>query len=503
MASERLVIATSDDRKSKFLSRYLSHASPRFESHCTSDTRILQTAMGDDGVSAVVADARMLASLHWEGPVTRRRTAAQKPIVLSPSLSRAHPKVRGNSLHQIRYVQDELTLLKIRLNHAVDQWRSHHSDRRLICGHPRVDACPEFFAPMAGFLQESVVDDFQRRGNPLRDRRQFFGCVAFQFASVNSGKQMDECILSAARSLRKYMRRCDLGIRCGNCTLVVLRPSSALGECWLWAEDVRQKLELLSLQSSQCVVIVGLSAQEFPMAGLCSSTLLAAVALAEYSAQQKGGCLQTPMMQLLDSHSFWSKLRAFPLPARRGYLLDCLRLSLGAAQLEHVGAHCEVVSRIGVEIADSYGLDDRNVETVRMAGLYHDIGKLLVPNDLLAKPGPLTAAEHDLMMKHDFWGADICTLLHLGTTIHDAVRDHHVRFEHSRYHVSLFGRIVSVADAIAAMAGPREYCSAQPIEVALEELRRGSGKQFDPLVVHAVTSECAMLRLSKRVAANN
>jgi putative nucleotidyltransferase with HDIG domain len=503
MASERLVIATFDDRKSKFLCHYLAHASPRFESHCTSDTQILQTALWDQGVSAVVADAHMLASVHQKRPAPLQGSAAHKPIVLAPSLSRAHPKVRGDSFRRIRYIRDELTLLNVRLNHAVDQWRGSHSDRRLICGHPRVDACSEFAAPMAGFLQESAVDDFQRRRNPARDRRQILGCVAFQFAAGRGGKQMDGCLLSAATFLRQHMRRCDLGIQCGNRSLIVLRPSSALGECWLWAEDVRQKLEFLFLRSSQYAVVAGLSVQESHMVGLCPGTIRAAVALAEHSAQHKGGCLQTPMMQLLDSHNLWSKLCAFPLPARRSQLLDCLRLSLGPAQLEHVGAHCELVSNIGVEIAGSYGLDDRNVEIVRLAGLYHDIGKLLVPNDLLAKPGPLTATEHDLMMKHDFWGADICGLLHLGTTIHDAVRDHHARFEQSGYRISLFGRIVSVADAIATIAAPREYCAAQPFEFALEELRRESGKQFDPMVVHAISSDRVMQILNEQMATNN
>jgi putative nucleotidyltransferase with HDIG domain len=503
MASERLVIATFDDRKNKFLCHYLAQASPRFESHCTSDTQILRTALSDQGVSAVVADARMLASVHQKRPDPLHDSAAHKPIVLAPSLSRAHPKVRGDSSRRIQYIRDELTLLNVRLNHAVDQWRGSHCDRRLICGHPRVDACPEFATPMAGFLHESAVDDFQRRRNPARDRRQILGCVAFQFAAGCGGKLMDRCLVSAATFLRQHMRRCDLGIQCGNRTLVVLRPSSPLGECWLWAEDMRQKLEFLFLRSSQYTVVAGLSAQESPIVGLCPDTIRAAVALAEHSAQRKGGCLQTPMMQLLESHNLWSKLCSFPLPARRSQLLDCLRLSLGAAQVEDVGAHCELVSDISVEIAGSCGLDDRNVETVRLAGLYHDIGKLLVPNDLLAKPGPLTAAEHDLMMKHDFWGADICRLLRLGTTTHDAVRDHHTRFEQSGYGNSLFGRIVSVADAIATIATPREYRAAQPFEFALEELRRESGKQFDPRVVHAVSSDRALQRLNEQLATHN
>jgi putative nucleotidyltransferase with HDIG domain len=504
MACERLLIATTDDKKSNFLRRYLAQNSPRFELQCTNDPQTLQVAMRDESISAVVADSRMIASCRTISVEGGPEARWEKPVVLSPSLSRASSAIRQNSSHLRNYLRDELNLLNVRLNHAVDQWRRGGSDRRLICGHGRLDSCRDHRGPMSGFLEASAIDDLQRRNNPLRDRRQILGCVTFHFTQMRkSGHGSEAGISSAAGALRPHMRRCDVGIRWDDRTLVILRPSSPLGECWLWAEEMRTHLETVFLKHSRSISVAGMSVQESPTAGLCAATIKAGVASAHRSANQKGGSIQTPMMLLLESRTLWQRLRSLPPPARRTQLLESLTMSLGNVQLEHIGAHCELVSNIAGEIAKFCGLDSRNVETAKLAGLYHDVGKMLVPNDILAKPGPLTEAEKTLMMRHTHWGADICGLLRLGTSIRDAVRDHHARFEQSGYGVSLFGRIVSVADAIATMAVRREYCPAQPMEVAMEELRRQRGKQFDPVVVDSINGRSLDLKIEQAMGANN
>jgi putative nucleotidyltransferase with HDIG domain len=211
----------------------------------------------------------------------------------------------------------------------------------------------------------------------------------------------------------------------------------------------------------------------------------------------------TRMSGLLANTKLWRQLRSKSVRERRAELLVFVWEGLGSAQIEHVGRHCEWVSKLAGEIAIVCGLDGRGIEIARLAGLFHDIGKILVPNDLLAKPGPLSPIEKMLMGKHISWGVDLCQLLGLGNPICQAVRDHHARFDESGGNVSPQARIVSVADAMATMATRRDYCRARPLEYALAELRRERGGQFDPLVVDTVCFASICKAPDCRSAINN
>jgi len=128
------------------------------------------------------------------------------------------------------------------------------------------------------------------------------------------------------------------------------------------------------------------------------------------------------------------------------------------------------------------------VERVRLAGILHDVGKIAVPDAVLSKPGKLTDAEWTEMRKHPEVGALIVD----GAELKDVaawVGKHHERPDGKGYPAGLAGeeipleaRILSVADAYEAMTCDRVYRRALPVKVAREELRKGSGKQFDPRV---------------------
>src|SRR5689334_3925493 len=88
------------------------------------------------------------------------------------------------------------------------------------------------------------------------------------------------------------------------------------------------------------------------------------------------------------------------LERRRSRFLRLIREALGPAQFQHTTGHCEEVSRIAGRLATLMGLDSAQVALVRLAGLLHDIGKALVPDRLLAKPGPLSRPEREWMNRH-------------------------------------------------------------------------------------------------------
>jgi diguanylate cyclase (GGDEF)-like protein/putative nucleotidyltransferase with HDIG domain len=154
--------------------------------------------------------------------------------------------------------------------------------------------------------------------------------------------------------------------------------------------------------------------------------------------------------------------------------------------------HSERVSRLAARLAAALGLDDNTVETVALAGLLHDIGKIGVPDAILQKPGKLDEAEQAVMMRHAELGAEI--LAGAGTDsllpLAPLVRHHHEWFNGAGYPDGLAGReiplgaeAIAVADAFDTMVTDRPYRRRNTPESAVAELRRCAGTQFDPWVV--------------------
>lgn len=124
--------------------------------------------------------------------------------------------------------------------------------------------------------------------------------------------------------------------------------------------------------------------------------------------------------------------------------------------------------------------------------LLHDIGKVGIPERLLAKRGPLSPSEWEVMRTHPVVGAHIVTPIRVLGDAVDVVRFHHERYDGGGYphglkgeEIPLVARIFSVADAFDAITSDRPYRAARSPEDALEEILRCSGMQFDPQVVEA------------------
>ncbi|MFC5718748.1 HD-GYP domain-containing protein [Streptomyces gamaensis] len=159
--------------------------------------------------------------------------------------------------------------------------------------------------------------------------------------------------------------------------------------------------------------------------------------------------------------------------------------------------HGERVGRAGVLIARELGLAGERLEALRFAGTLHDVGKLAVPTGLLRKDGPLTPEERRVIELHPEYGQEIVRGIGFLDEARSAVLHHHERLDGSGYphgltghHIPYAARVVAVADAFDAMTSTRSYSRARPVPVALAELRRCAGTQFDPRVVDAL---CAAL----------
>ncbi|NTV51927.1 MAG: GAF domain-containing protein [Candidatus Firestonebacteria bacterium] len=154
--------------------------------------------------------------------------------------------------------------------------------------------------------------------------------------------------------------------------------------------------------------------------------------------------------------------------------------------------HSERVSRYAALTAKQMGQPEDMVEAVTIAGLLHDLGKVGISQSLLAKPGKLDNDEYRKMQEHAALGEDILENAEIPWDILGLIRHHHEWFNGQGYPDALAGeaiplgaRILAAADAFDVMVNERVYQKARTPQAAWEELKRGAGRQFDPVVIKA------------------
>jgi hypothetical protein len=160
--------------------------------------------------------------------------------------------------------------------------------------------------------------------------------------------------------------------------------------------------------------------------------------------------------------------------------------------------HGDRVSRGAVMIARKIGMSSPRTEAIRFAGMLHDVGKLGVPTQVLQKTGPLTEDEFAAIQLHPMRGLEIVREIGFLYEALNGIMHHHERIDGRGYPMGLagheipeFARVIAVADAFDSMTSTRSYREAKSIDLAVSELRRGAGTQFDPVVVEAFIAAVA------------
>jgi HD-GYP domain-containing protein (c-di-GMP phosphodiesterase class II) len=140
------------------------------------------------------------------------------------------------------------------------------------------------------------------------------------------------------------------------------------------------------------------------------------------------------------------------------------------------------------------GLSSECIQTIDAAARLHDIGKLLIPREILDKPGPLNAREWAELQRHPETGYELVRM-RVPAAVADVVVTHHERFDGSGYpngvegtEIPLEARILQVADAFDAITSERVYQPALSVDYAISELTRCAGTQFDPDAVAAIVA---------------
>ncbi|MDQ7824610.1 MAG: HD domain-containing phosphohydrolase [Candidatus Eremiobacteraeota bacterium] len=154
--------------------------------------------------------------------------------------------------------------------------------------------------------------------------------------------------------------------------------------------------------------------------------------------------------------------------------------------------HVERVCRYSLEIANELHLSKHDLNEIEISSILHDVGKIGVPDTILKKPGPFTPEEREIMEKHTIQGKAIVEPIDLSQKVKDGILYHQERYDGNGYpnklkgeDIPLFARILGVADAYDAMRSDRPYRKKLPREVAIAELKKYNGIQFDPVIVEA------------------
>jgi len=156
--------------------------------------------------------------------------------------------------------------------------------------------------------------------------------------------------------------------------------------------------------------------------------------------------------------------------------------------------HSQEVTKHALALARAVGLSEEEMRALEVAGRFHDVGKIGVPNSILRKPGRLTREARRIVRLHPRIGHMILQQIPEMETMLEAVLHHHESYDGTGYpdglkgkEIPLLARILAVADAFSAMRTDRSYRQTLTLEEAIGELRRNAGRGFDPELAQKFT----------------
>jgi putative nucleotidyltransferase with HDIG domain len=171
--------------------------------------------------------------------------------------------------------------------------------------------------------------------------------------------------------------------------------------------------------------------------------------------------------------------------------LESIRTIVAAleAKDKYTCGHSERVTTYAIELARAMNWTEKDLNTLNLSALLHDVGKIGIPERVLLKPGKLTAEEFEVMKQHPVIGAEIIKHLKNAGSIIGGIRHHHERWDGMGYpdglkgeQIPLIARIIQMADSYDAMTSHRPYRRGMTQEEVLHEVERCRGSQFDPKV---------------------
>ncbi|SHF12011.1 HD domain-containing phosphohydrolase [Alkalibacter saccharofermentans] len=276
-------------------------------------------------------------------------------------------------------------------------------------------------------------------------------------------KMGDELLVRVSNILKEKCRSVDIVGRMGGDEFCVLLPKTSLEE----AEQVKKRILNRASNTKIDSIVVSLAVG--------------------FAVKENKGQDIKDVMTIADNNMYKDKLKYGK--AMRNRTIETVLKNINH-KYDQEQIHTERVSQYCEEIARAMGFEENKIQEIKTAGILHDIGKIMVPSEILNKPSKLTDEEFEIIKRHPETSYQILKSVDEYSVFAEDVLYHHERPDGKGYPEGLIGdeipinsRIIAVADAYEAMTAKRPYQNPKSKDEALEELVRCSGTQFDLKIV--------------------
>lgn len=346
-----------------------------------------------------------------------------------------------------------------------------------------------------------------------------------KFKEVNDGLghlEGDLVLARVSRLLEQKSRQSNIVARYGGDEFVILMPETGIEQAQIMAERLRLWIATDSMLSGHHIS-GSFGVATFPLHGATAEEVIRAADTAMYASKRAGGnhvCVaedaleldtEVVQRQLLTTYVEGFLQREHTGPESIGEIVTTVRKICGSGESRdavmdaivalgraaenrevHTAGLGDRVARYVEGVCRELHMEEDEFSATVYAARIHDVGKLVIPEKILCKPGTLSPEEFHMVKAHPAAAAEIAACIPDGDLVNRIVRHHHERMDGSGYpdglkgeEIPLGARILAVADAYLTMTSDRPFAARMSHEEAIRELERCSGKQFDTHVVQA------------------
>ena len=278
------------------------------------------------------------------------------------------------------------------------------------------------------------------------------------------GHQMgDRLLQTVANILKKSCRSEEIICRTGGDEFDILLPNTDEKEVKVIIDRITQKASMTRIESVMVSIAIGYATKKYESQNIYE------------------------ILKEADNAMYKNKLQYGRI--MRSKTIETVLVNINN-KYDKEQLHTEMVSHYCEAIAKALQLNEREVSEIKTAGILHDIGKIMVPPELLNKSEPLTSEEWEIIKRHPVTSYQILRGVDEYASLSEYVLYHHERWDGKGYPEGLKGesiplqaRIICVADAYEAMTAQRAYHTPKTKVEALHELEKCAGSQFDPEIV--------------------
>jgi len=290
--------------------------------------------------------------------------------------------------------------------------------------------------------------------------------------------------------LKGAVRDADEAFRYGGDEFAILLPQTSIKDAHEVAERVRLRITS-EIKTGSVSMTASLGLASWPVDGIAISEIISAADKALYYAKQKGGNQSQAVLEILSPLAEPPSKAELPQDKGAFSIIHALAAAVDAKD-HYAHDHSHRVKDYAVALSRDLDLEPADIARISVCALLHDIGKLGISDEILNKASKLDAEEWEMIKSHPQMGADIVGHIPQLSACMPGILYHHENYDGTGYllglkanAIPLDARILRVVDAFAAMTSARPYRDALSQEEALEELKKGASKQFDPALVES------------------